>query len=530
MKSARYLLTAVALTLVAVVAPAQPAEGEKHLLEMKFVPGRQSHYTATGKFAQSMQMEGNDVTSTATLTGIGRSVTVEVDPETGAALVGDLKSATYDMEAKTAEGDEKMTQTMTSFHAGRLTPSGRSVPRLAKGEGDEAAEAMASYKKMMLSRVDFVATTGDVLPEGLISVGDSWEYVAPFPIAMMPLDCHVTSTLAEVKEVEGRKCAIIKSAVASSKTDEEDPFSIGEVAGTIDAVFDMERRLFQQSDTKLTLKLDGPGMSGEVALDLAVKFESLEELAEAQFNDVAQAIRALDSAVALVYQDETDKAIETLEAAQAEIKDEEWQKGFEQSVDVVRSIARTGSTDFSFDVEEFKPDSPEGIMFAADTAVDEENWAEAVAKYRELLEKHPDNAMLPEALTKAAAIAEEKLGDKQAAEEFRQRLLDLRKEKAAGEEADPMEIYKLASSYADAGDLEKAIATYREFLAVENADIPANRKAMAQWRLAGLLEQIGKAGEAKAAYQALVDSPAEDAYAKKLKERAQAKIEELGAN
>ncbi len=542
MKIVRYTLVIVALAVVAVGVSAQPAQGQKHLLRYQYTVGQQLGYEYSGTLSQKMEAGGQGYETEATLSGNQRLVTVEVDAESGAALLGALSTQTYDMTAQTPQGEQKMSQSMSVLQAGRLDPLGRTVARVVepKEEAEEAEEGEDEeadeegeiddmpLKKMALAQVEIHGSVGDVLPEEAVAVGESWKYTVPLGAFGMPLDCDVEATLAEVKTEEGRTLAVINGTIVSSEAGEENEFMEGmDLTGTVTVLLDLDRGIGVEKSMKVTVNMDEEYMTGEIVLEISGKVTSVETLQEGALKEFAEAVGAVDAAINLVYQDDAEKAVETLAVVLTKLTDEELKNGVERAKTAIESILRMGAFDFDFE-EDVDPDSPEGLMKAAETAANEEKWAEAVAKYRELLEKYPDDKHVAEALIMAASICEERLGDQAAAAELREKLLSLRQEKAAAG-ADPMETYKLAASYAEAGDPEKAVATYREFLAIEDETIPANRRVMAQWRLAGLLEQLGRPDEARKAYQDLLEMEAEDSYSAKVKERAKAKIEKMGA-
>ena len=130
------------------------------------------------------------------------------------------------------------------------------------------------------------------------------------------------------------------------------------------------------------------------------------------------------------------------------------------------------------------------------------------------------------ALDSAARIYEQNLNDRPAAEAARKALLALREKSAAKEgQTEPLEIYKLAGSYAEAGDSQKAAEAYRKFLAGACQD--AKMRVLAQYRLGGVLEKLKQPKEAAEAYRAAEAIQTDDNYAAQIKEKAKQRAEEL---
>jgi outer membrane protein assembly factor BamD (BamD/ComL family) len=68
----------------------------------------------------------------------------------------------------------------------------------------------------------------------------------------------------------------------------------------------------------------------------------------------------------------------------------------------------------------------EELFSAGQKAMDDQNWTEAVAKFKDLVGKYPKHALAPEALTAVAAICENRLNDSKSADELRQKAAALK--------------------------------------------------------------------------------------------------------
>lgn len=93
-------------------------------------------------------------------------------------------------------------------------------------------------------------------------------------------------------------------------------------------------------------------------------------------------------------------------------------------------------------------------------------------------------------------------------------------EQPAWQQGQAAEVYRKAGSHVEAGELERAAAEYERFLSMKDSDTPEHARILAQYRLAGLLVDLGRREDALAAYRAVRAMPAADDYSKKLKKQA----------
>jgi len=104
---------------------------------------------------------------------------------------------------------------------------------------------------------------------------------------------------------------------------------------------------------------------------------------------------------------------------------------------------------------------------------------------------------------------------------------DSEQEAAKPAEGSPLLVYAQAAEYTKAGELDKALEAYSLFLAAKDDDIPAGTRLLAQFRVANLLEKLGRIEEALDAYRKAGTMNADDDYSRKLKEKAAGRTTEL---
>lgn len=500
--------------------------GEAIKLEYKLEAGTELCYTAEGALKQKFSTIQGDIEGGAEIQGVSRMVVADVDPESGVMLVGRVTNLTFDVKMTTPQGEQTMTQKQDQARVLRADRTGKAIPRQSKDKSEEDGEN--PFLRMMLNQLDEKVLDVVPLPSGAIAVGGKWESELDLPLMGLPLRSKAVSTLSEVKDVDGRKCALIRSEFSAAESDEPMAMAM-DVSGEGETLFDIARGIALETRTKLVMKMSGSGTEGELQLDTGAALESVRAMPHEDAARHAEMISALDSAISKLYMEEPDKALEELGKLQAAGVEEDWKKGVDHVVTVAKQIQKFGTGAFpgAFIEDEEDLSEDERLLEAAEDAGLAGNWREAAAKYLELEEKHPDSVLVPQALAAAAEIYERRIADKAKAEEIRKRLVSLREKQSAGDTADPMEIYKLAGAYAEAGDLDKAVEAYRSFVAVENEAAPARLKVLAQYRRAGLLEKLGRTAEALTAYRAAEQSPASDDYSKKIKDLAGKKAKKL---
>jgi hypothetical protein len=488
-------------------------------LEYKLQPGTELIYKVSGTIKMSSAAAKAEGATEGTMTGPVRFVVADVDAASGVMLIGQLPQITLALKAGTPQGGRS--ETLRDVSVCRMDRSGNPVPRKSKGE-----EKSQGLLPLLLMQFDPRPLDPVPLPAGAVAVGAVWEGATDAAVPGYPLSVpsKVTSTLAEIKSVDGHRCALIKSKLSPSGKKLGGIVDV-EVNGDVETLFDLDGGFYRSGSSKLILKASQPGQEPEViTFETAVQLDSVKELPPEAAAREAGVIRVLDAAITDAFAGEYDRAADALENLKpAEVPDA-WKAGVNKTITTVKQIAEIAKGG----VQMAQEADPAGELYSeADRAATEQKWADAVAKYKQLAEKYPEHPLASSALARAAAISETKLNDKSAADALRAQAVALQEKRAAA--GDPVQLYKLAATCAEAGDLEKAVATYRKFLAAESDAVPANLRLMAQYRIAGLLEKQGKTAEAVEAYKAAAAMPGDDEYSMKIKSAAQKKAEALGA-
>ena len=511
----KQLIPWAALLLLGIVLPLV-ARAEPVTLSYKSKPGQELRYTLNGGLKQKMNVMGNDTSVSAKFSGTLRLVVAEAIPEKNAFLLGSVGTTSVEMEMDTGQGQRNMTQEQGQFQAMRLDRFGRVVPRKKAGKKDE--DPRGAVSAMFLKQLEGNSFLGGTLSDKPVDVGSKWSSDAGVPLMGAEMPCSQEAELKEFKTINGRRCAVIALKFSSAK-DAKGPLGRMEISGDGSYVFDIERGIGVATTSKLKIQFRAGGGEANMELDLSGRLTSARQLPPDEAARSIKAIEALDSAVALLYEDKTDEALGVLEKVRPTLTEEDWKKGLDQSIKLVKQMKQfaSGTAPNRGDDEE-KLDDAGGLMKDADGAAAAGRWQDAVEKYTRLADKHPDHKVAPQALAAAAAICEKHLKDKEKAAALRARLIATQEE--AGKDADPLKLYKLAGTYANAGKLDKAIDAYRKVAASPAKDLPPRTRVLAQYRAAGLLARQGKTQEAVAAYRAVDGIKADDDYSKRIKQAA----------
>lgn len=497
-------------------------------LEYKLQAGTELIYRTTGLLKVSAPSQNVEMTGEPT--GTVRFVIADVDA-TGVMLIGQLPDMTIALKGKSLEGEQNRNEQFRAVSVCRMDRSGNPMERKFKDEKVSASEA-----KFMLAQLDQRQLDVVALPAGVVAVGASWDGVTSSASGSMPvpMQAKVASTLAEIKTVDGRKCALIKSKLTPGNMTFPGMPRM-EITGDAETLFDVDGGFSRSVTTRMNVKMEMGANGGMYSMDTVVSLDSMKTLPAGETALEAKVIKALDAAIASAYDGEYDKAGEALEALKPADLPDAWKAGINGAISSIKRFARiSGRTTDAVNGEgqgELPP--AEKLFMEASKARQEQKWAEAVAKFKEMAEKFPDNPMAPSALVRAADLQQNKLNDKKSADETRQAynaLMQKRLETAQAKDSDPVQLYRIGAAFAEGGESDKAIDAYRKFLAVDSAKAPANLRLMAQQRVAGLLERQGRIAEAVEAYKAVAAMPSDDDYSKKLQEQAAKKAEALSAN
>jgi hypothetical protein len=491
-------------------------------LEYKLKPGTELVYKGSGTVTLKQSAADNNTQNIEmTLSATERYIIADVDAATGVMLIGQFPKEKVTTKVSTPGNEKTQEQTIEAASVCRLDRLGSPVARKAKEESKSAAFA-ALIQPLGVSQL-----TGVPLPAEPVALGATWESTTDtgLPGIPLPFSCKVVSKLVEIQTVEGHKCAVIQSKFTPGKP-EQKMLAVSGIEED-ETTFDMDAGYFRGDKVKADLKINTFGQSISLAFECSSLVESVKALPAEEAARDSSVIKALDAAIASAYDGEFDKGIAALEAFKPADLPEDWKPGIIKDISTLKRIGQLAARLASGGVAVQPQAEPSQALFAeGQKARYEKNWADAVSKFKELAEKYPDDGLAPPALIAAAQISETNLNDKKSADELRKRAFALQEKRAAG---DPMELYKLAGLSADAGDLEKAVATYRKFLASEDAKIPANIRVLAQFRVGGLLEKQDKKAEAIEAYKAVAAIAASDDYSNRIKEQAKKRLDALAA-
>jgi hypothetical protein len=418
MKGLNATLMACAALALACGASAE----EKVKLEYKLKPGTELIYKVSGtlkggKPGDQRQME-------ATVAGSERFVVAEVDEKTGALLIGQAPDLKLAQKMIGGNGGREHAESFDTVSVCRMDRAGNLVPRKLK-DADNPRPAVIRFRLAM----DRLELDPAALPAGEVAIGATWESATDSVLRGIPAPspAKLASTLAEIKIVDGHKCALIKSKVSPS--DKAANARVGgpelEVTGDVETLFDLEGGFSRSVNTKLQIQVNGAG-GEQIEAETSTTLDSVKALPAEEAARTVKLIRALDAAAANVADGEYDKATDALEKLKEADPPEPWKAGIEKTTANIHRMTRgrPGLPPVP------APAVPAEQLFAeGQKAMDDQNWTEAVAKFKELAEKYPTHALTGDALTAAIGICENRLNDQKTADDLRKKAAALKENK-----------------------------------------------------------------------------------------------------
>lgn len=428
------------------------AVGETVKLEYKLTPGMELRYKNEGSIKQKATTDQGEISAEGTISCDTRLIVADVDAQSGLILLGELSNLAMRIKATTPQGEQEMPQDLAMARILRMDLTGKASPR-KEAEGD-ADGMQRSFMGLIRGQLGKKTLQGVSLPPGRVKVGATWE--SEVDGMGFPLPCQAACTLSEIRDVDGRKCALIKGSLSAAEQ-----IAPADLKGEMETLFDMDRGISLTTTMKVTMTHDQPSIQSAAQIDITATLESLSVMPPDEAARQARIIRALDAVVDQVYANNVDEAVKGLDALAAAEGAEDWKRGLEQTLNMVRQLQTV--------------------------------TAQLSAMKSDVRESKPSAAEEPAEETESVA----------------------------------MKLYKEAKVHADAGELEEAVAAYLKVASSTDEDAAPRIKVLAQHRAAGLLEKLGRATEALAAYQAVEKIAADDAYSGKIKEKARQRAAEL---
>ena len=503
-------------------------------LEHRFETGTEWVYEFTSDLSQEISISGRDLSYQMTLTGMARQVVADVDPKRGIALIGQIAQSRW--ERREGSADAPVTsKEQTWDSAWRIDRAGRSIRRApVQGEVKESAFYQTA------SQIGECAQICAAFPSKELNVGSQWKGSVLLPLPGMRLPAEGVSTLVAAGETNGAWICVIRTTVPSESwqahsdwlPDAKNWLPDITVTGSSLGHFDVGRGVWLRVEWDLNADLGGSGFEGRMRVRSTTDLKSAGKLPEDAAAEWRQRIVAFDAAVAKLYETNgVAQAVKLVGHLQKTETNADWLKGLYLTAAVIDPAYRVGSYP-GFDTQgEVRDASPQRTMIGdADLAALAGNWSAAVSRYKTVADTYPRDEVAPQALGAAASICERRLGDGAQAAELRAKLVAWREARAAGETnraAKAFNLYRLASAYVEAGALGKATDAFERFLSFQDEEIPETMRVLARYRVGGLLDKMGQRDKALAAYQAVLDMPAEADYSRKLQDTARKNVEKL---
>jgi hypothetical protein len=179
------------------------------------------------------------------------------------------------------------------------------------------------------------------LPAGEVAVGATWERATDSVLLGIPVPspAKLASTLAEIKTVDGRRCALIKSAVSPSdqKLNARKGGPDLEVSGEIETLFDIEAGYSRSVNTRLEIKVSRPGLIEQViAARTLTALDSVKALPPEEAARAARLIHKLVEVAARVADGDYGEAADALDMLIQEGVPAAWKTGVEKTAQRIK--------------------------------------------------------------------------------------------------------------------------------------------------------------------------------------------------
>ena len=306
---------------------------EKVKLEYKLTPGTELLYKTSGNLSFTSISHGS---MEASLSGSLRFFVADVD-SSGAMLVG----CQPDTKAVGKVGGEDRVQNNAGLSLCRMDRAGNPAP--LKPKDGKLPAGMAEMLFQLYHREADPIT----LPVGEVAAGATWNSETDAAILMglpaEPMPAKIASTLAEIKIVDGRKCAVIESRFAPSDrklTPGQPQFAVsGEVTTLFDIDGGFSRNIVAKLDLKVALNDENKKEEVSNASEITLTLDSMKTLPDNQAMALSQALKAFEEAVAGVSAGNTAKAAGAIGRMNPEGLPQAWLAGFSGAADSLKDLA-----------------------------------------------------------------------------------------------------------------------------------------------------------------------------------------------
>jgi hypothetical protein len=268
---------------------------EKVKLEYKLKPGTELLYKISGAVSMTASSEGHAHPLLLRLSGWLRIIVADVD-DTGAILIGCRMDRKIAAKKTGVLMSEEAHTTDSEFSICRMNRAGSPILLMPSDSNLSPSAQLGKSALFDFYRREPYPIT---LPSGEVLNGETWSSQIDNAVLMGmgtdSLPMRISSTLTEVKVVDGRKCALIESRYSSL-------LAGFDVSGGVKTFFDIEggfaRNVVARLSVTNSIAREG-GKKEELtdAADVTLSLESAKPLPEEQAAALRQALKVVEEMV-----------------------------------------------------------------------------------------------------------------------------------------------------------------------------------------------------------------------------------------
>ncbi len=296
----------IPLVSVLLLLTASLYSGDAVKLEYKFTPGEELTYKSSDRMKVDIKSPARDMKANAISNGHLNITAIKTDVKKNSVLLLEKQTIKTTGDNIKRPG-QKIDETKTFLRACNLDFLGKNSAIL------EHIENGNMLLRIFIGQLNSCILSRGQLPGKAVKPGNQWTASTALPlIDAFTIKIKTTSTLKEIKDVKGKKCAIIVFKVISGTPTVPMPFVI---SGGGNIRFDIDAGILLENiaEYKVDFKNAPGGMTGGYKVNHFLAFESKKTLDKKQFAAAKQTGETLNLATLAVFKGKGNDALQLLD-------------------------------------------------------------------------------------------------------------------------------------------------------------------------------------------------------------------------
>jgi tetratricopeptide (TPR) repeat protein len=332
--SCRSLLTLLIVTVLSIGAVAGEAPESLRLRHI-FKPGSEAVYGFESAMEQDSTMKGEKLYHKMTLDGSLRETVVGFRGDT--ALVGWLATGRWQLREGADTEGEANDQVWIASH--RITDRGESLRRKFSVTNAQHYIRYRAVNQFAEAMQVFAA-----FAEQAVSPGDKWEGDVLLPLPGARQVGRAVTTLIAINRNNGRTVCTLKSVFRSGGDKSFDTWQTSAilpkmtVTGAAQGLFEAERGIWLDMKVDMKAMIEGPDFAGAIDIRSRRRLKSYQQGAGPGSLASRKRFAEFENALRVMCDGDLEKSIEMLERQDADSEDEDWSKGLEVTLAILRGV------------------------------------------------------------------------------------------------------------------------------------------------------------------------------------------------